>query len=219
MKKFLFLVVIFGGALLFFHFKDKDKSEIIGEVRSWMGGKKKYRPGILIEDLPQFGQVGSAKSWTKGNYTITPVAKYRVRCRVLQKWVDLKSTEYQRQLGELGRVEAALGWGPASDQDVMDHIVFYWQQGWYSWRLTDNFEKYPWPKIHANMCYARLIAEPEIEERLVNSVGPGDLIEIDGYLINAVHSNGQWGFSSPTDNDYSEDKIFRYIWVDSLRVI
>jgi len=219
MKKLLFLVAIFGGSLLFFYFKDKSKAEIVAEVRGWMGAKKKYPPGILIEQTPQIGAVRSPQSWTRGNYTITPVAAFRARCRVLQKWVDLKSTEYQLRLAELGRVEVAIGWGPASDQDVMDHIIFHWQQGWYSWRLTDNFDKYPWPKIHANMCYARLVCEPEVEEKLVSSVGAGDIIDIDGYLINAVHSNGQWGFSSPTDHDYSEDKIFRYIWVNSVKLL
>ena len=89
----------------------------------------KYPPGQVAPNDPVQTRVDKAPLIRHDDYLIEPVARFEVEARVL-------GTERYRmgREADLSPMDLALGWGPMSDQSVLDHIsisqfrrFYYWQ--------------------------------------------------------------------------------------------
>src|SRR5947207_9428438 len=85
-----------------------------------------YPPGILIASDPKQTSITEAPI-TCGDFTLQPLAHLALDARLLH----LKIYRYDKQAA-LVPIDLALGWGPMSDQRVLDQITvtqsmrFYW---------------------------------------------------------------------------------------------
>lgn len=74
-------------------------------------------PGILIPYQPWQAAIGNARPWEKEGRLIYPLADFRLRARVLGK----ERYRFDSQ-ADISPVDLALGWGPMSDQTILDQL-------------------------------------------------------------------------------------------------
>src|SRR5260370_403219 len=86
----------------------------------WPGKGTAYPPGVLVSEEPTQRLVTNTEPWQVKEYTITPLADYHIRARVLQTeryWFDSSSG--------LSPIDLFVGWGRMSDQAILDQLS-YW---------------------------------------------------------------------------------------------
>ena len=89
-----------------------------------------YPPGVLVADEPmQIGLPADTPPFAHGKFRLKPLAVFSIDARVLHS----KSYRYDTQAA-LVPLDLALGWGPMSDQSVLDQLTitqsarFFWYE-------------------------------------------------------------------------------------------
>jgi hypothetical protein len=178
----------------------------------WPSGKR-YPPGVLVPSQPRIVKIEDAQPWTYQSkdkpYSIAPQATYALEARVLSINKDYGDTL-------IGPVDITVGWGPMSDQSVLDRMQI-WQDNTRRWYCRPKGD---WPvpmdqvALHAVNTHV-IPANPQIEKQLL-ALGKGDLIAIEGKLVNVSRDDGfRWNTS--VDPSGFGDHSCKIIWVESLR--
>jgi hypothetical protein len=153
-----------------------------------------YPPGILIPAEPEQTQTTDSRI-DYGDYQLKPLARFALDARVLHRKVYRWD-----QRASLVPVDLALGWGPMSDQRVLDRIDisqsmrFYW----YAYKLPSPI---PQEEMISHSTNVHIIpATPEIASRC-KSIRAGQLVHLSGDLVEATgHGLSPWRSSlSRTD--------------------
>jgi hypothetical protein len=147
-----------------------------------------YPPGVLIPSEPeQLDLVGDSSVIEYHDFHLKPLAYFSLNARVLHR----KVYRYDRQ-APLVPVDLALGWGPMSDQRVLDQLRitqsmrFYW----YEYKMPPPIQP---EEILAHSTNLHVIpSTPEIASRC-KSLRTGSLIHLTGELVEATGPNiGTW---------------------------
>ncbi|HMN44882.1 MAG TPA: hypothetical protein PKE27_09930 [Povalibacter sp.] len=150
-------------------------------------------PGVLAPDEP-LQTPTTAAPFSVGEFQVAPQANYDITARVL-------SVETYRVDGgaRLSPIDFAVGWGPMSDSAVLDHF-----------RITQGsrfFTIYPDEaaidlatalKGAANM---HLIPGSARVRDQLDSVRAGNVVRLQGYLVNVSRADGYTWNTSLTRND------------------
>jgi hypothetical protein len=168
-------------------------------------------PGVLVAEEPR--QVAAVSApWDRQGYRISPLATFAMRGRVLH-------TERYRfdRAADLAPVDLALGWGPMSDQSVIDQLSIDQGARWYHWTYSHE-PPIPPPEIVTHSANVHAIpADPRIAERL-KSVRAGSVIELRGYLVQVDGSDG-WHWVSSLSRDDTGDGSCEVLWVEQLSIV
>ena len=170
-----------------------------------------YPPGVLISSDPE--QTLTFDSPIEvGGYELKPLAHFAIDARVLHRKVyrwDPRSS--------LVPVDLALGWGPMSDQRVLNQVSitqsmrFYW----FAYKLPPPI---PQEEIISHSTNVHVIpATPEIASRC-KSLRTGTLVHLGGDLVEASgHGLGTWKSSlSRTDTGNGACEL---MWVNELSIL
>jgi len=176
-KVLLFLSVLGFGA--FQHYQDR---EVI------------HGAGVVAQDEPQQGNIGSASVEQVNGYNLTPLATFSVTARVLAS-----KNYYMGREADLAPVDLALGWGPMSDEAVLDKIDISQGNRFYYWRV----DAFPIPRkdIETHSANMHMIPGNDSVEKRLKSVRVGQVIQFEGYLVEAKSDDGWRWKSSLTRND------------------
>lgn len=142
------------------------------------------------------------------NYHIRALASFEARARVLGR----KDYSHGRE-AELSPVDLALGWGPMSRDEVLEHIDISQRGRFYFWRV----EEYPIPReqivIHsANM---HLIPGNDEVKRQLRTIDTGDNIRFSGYLVRIDADDG-WRWQSSLSRSDSGAGACEIVLVESI---
>jgi hypothetical protein len=168
-------------------------------------------PGQVAPGLPVQRDLAAASPITHNGYTLTPLAEFEIEARVLA------SERYRiGREAELSPVDLALGWGPMSDSSVLEHVDIRQSGRFYYWRV----EQFPIPRreIETHSANMHMIPADEQVADVLLDVRPGQVVDIEGYLVRADASDGWRWISSLTRNDTGNGAC-ELIWVEraSLR--
>jgi len=167
-----------------------------------------YPPGEIAPNSPIQEKLTSAQVHLVGKYAVRPVARFQVEARVL-------STERYRfdRGATLSPVDLALGWGPMSDQTVLDQIDISQGGRFYRWRVKN----YPIPRqqiIEHSANMHMIPANDEVRNDLL-AVRVGEVVHIEGYLVVATSEDGAIWKTSLTRKD-SGDGACELVWVENI---
>jgi pimeloyl-ACP methyl ester carboxylesterase len=126
-----------------------------------------HAPGVLVPEPPQQKNLAPGKLWQQGDFFFTALAVYRIRARVLgvePYWFGRES--------EVSPLDFALGWGPMSDQNILDRIKISQHRRWYYWKA----ETLPLPAAIIPISNSRLILAADRSGFLVDCGGT-DIID------------------------------------------
>lgn len=154
-----------------------------------------YPAGILIESEPvQIMVPNEEPAIQYSDYKLKPLAHFSLDVRILHR----KNYGYDRS-AKLVPVDLAVGWGPMSDQAVLDKMEitqsmhFYWYQ----------YQSAPIPKeeIISHSTNLHVIPATSVIASFCKSLRQGELVHLDGELVEATGPGiGTWRSSlSRTD--------------------
>jgi hypothetical protein len=192
MRKLMALVVV---AVLVYYF--------------WPDHSRRHPPGILVAEAPIQTEVQAGKTWEKNGYTITPLAEFEIKARLLSKhryWLDRES--------KLAPVDFLLGWASMSDQKVLDRLSLSQGGRWYEWEASEL--PIPQAQIESQCANMHMVpANSQIESRL-KSARVGDVVELKGYLISVQAPDG-WHWKSSLSRSDTRGGSCELVWVEEFR--
>jgi hypothetical protein len=170
-----------------------------------------YPPGVTAPTPPQQRNLTSEKKWTEGEYTIEALAEYKIKARVLSR----NNFSFGKE-SDLSPFDLALGWGPISDQNVIDKIDISQRNRWYRW----NADVLPIPRkdVGLNSANVHIIPKDEKVEDKFDDVYRGSLIEMKGYLVK-VTAPGGWRWISSLRRDDTAGGSCELFWVEEVAVL
>ncbi len=194
-RRFLVLALVlwfFGFGLYFF----------------WPESVVRHDPGILVKEEP-VQRSTSAPGWEKDGYRITPLAEFEARAVILH----LKTYSGGRE-SDLSPIDLALGWGPMSDQNIIDRLEISQSGRWYEYRA--KVLPLPQKVIGASSSNMHIIpADADVEEAL-NELHRGDVISFSGFLVEIRASDG-WGWRSSLSRTDEGTGACEVVWVNRLQ--
>jgi len=170
-----------------------------------------YPAGITAEEQPKQTNLTITKEWQKDEFKIKALAEYQIKARVLSR----NNFSIGRE-SKLSPVDFALGWGPMSDQTIIDKIKIIQSNRWYHWQA----DQYPIPpdQISLNSTNVHIIPKDEVIEDKIDEVYKGSLIEMKGYLVEITTEDG-WYWKSSLRRDDIAGGSCELFWVDELTIL
>jgi hypothetical protein len=169
-----------------------------------------YPPsGVLVVQQPVQADTEQARFPFKA-YTLTPLQSFSIEARVL----GVERYRFDR-VADLSPVDFALGWGPMSDGAVLQHIDIRQGGRFYSWRSQSMpVGRQDIERSSANM---HMVPANSVIERRLKSVREGQVVRIDGWLVEAHRGDGFTWRSSLTRNDTGAGAC-ELIFVNSVEI-
>lgn len=167
-----------------------------------------YPAGITAPDQPVQNNLSITKEWQKDEYTIKALAEYKIKARVLSR----NNFSIGRE-SNLSPVDLALGWGPMSDQSVIDKIKITQSNRWYHWET--NASPIPLNQVSLNSANVHIIPNNEEVENKLDDVYKGSLIEMKGYLV-SINAKDGWHWQSSLRRDDTGGGSCELFLVDEL---
>ena len=130
----------------------------------------------------------------RDDFTLIPLASYAITARVL-------STEdyFAGNEAKLSPIDLALGWGPMSDEAVLDKVKISQSNRFFYWHV----DKFPIPRQQIEMHAANMHIIPANDyiKQQIAKVRVGQLVAIKGQLVEAKIADGWYWRSSLSRND------------------
>jgi hypothetical protein len=196
MKRFFLLLLIVGMGWKYYNHSDQVS----------------LGPGVMVNEVPQQENIDSSISYKNDDYTITGVATFRIKAKVLSK----ENYHIGRE-ADLSPIDLALGWGNMSDESILEQIEISQSRRFYRWHV----ESFPIPRreIETHSANMHLIPASDSVKSVIESVRKGDIIEISGSLVNVRSNSDDWYWkSSQTRNDTGKGAC-ELIWVESAYIV
>jgi hypothetical protein len=169
-----------------------------------------YPDGITAPDQPKQTNITETREWNLNEFRFKTLAEYQIKARVLSRNNFSVGKE-----SEISPFDLALGWGPMSDQSIIDKIDISQSNRWYSWKA----EVLPIParEIGLNSANVHIIPKDEVIEKKFDRVYEGSLIELKGYLVEVTTTDG-WRWRSSLKRDDTAGGSCELFWVEELVV-
>lgn len=165
--------------------------------------------GVTAPTPPRQKKLTEAPVFVRGDFIIRPVASFELDARVLGR----ERYRFDRS-ADVSPIDLALGWGPMSDQAVIDQVKITQSRRFYWWRV----KHYPIPRrqIIENSANMHMVpANDDVRKQLL-SLKRGELVSISGYLANVTADDFTWRTSTTrTDAGAGACEI---VWVERVGV-
>ena len=176
--------------------------------RDWQQKPISHPPGVLVAVAPRQVNV-QASSFELHDYLLTKKARFEIHARVL-------STEsyYLNREADLSPIDLALGWGVMSDQSLLERLKITQSNRWYRWRYEGSIPVSD-QQVIANSGNMHMIPASASVEKSIKNLREGDVIVLQGYLVDVDHDSGwKWRTSmSRTDTGGGACEI---VYVESV---
>lgn len=169
-----------------------------------------YPAGITAPDQPKQTNLSRDNKWQVGGFNFKALAEYQIKARVLSR-----NNFSLGKASEISPLDLALGWGPMSDQSVIDKIDISQSNRWYRWKA--DVLPIPAREISMNSANVHIIPKDENVEEKFDQVYKGSLIEMNGYLVEITTADG-WRWKSSLKRDDTAGGSCELFWVEDLVV-
>lgn len=192
------LLLLLGGALFWW-------------IRDVQARPIAHPPGITAPYQPYQNAANLPPPFSRKQYTFKPVARFVVEARVLGK----RLYRYDRG-SAISPLDLALGWGRMSDTRVIKKLGI---------RQSDRFYFYSWPdeppiapgEIVVSSANMHMVPGSEELTGRLRRVKAGNLVRLEGYLVNVTGPDGFYWHTSTTRAD-SGNGACELVWVEKLVV-
>jgi len=178
--------------------------------QAWPSGPVRHPPGVIAPREPIQATVTGGRPIAHNGFTIVPLARFEVEARVL-------STEryWLWRAARLSPVDLALGWGPMSDQQVIDRLEISQGNRFYHYRWHAPAPPIPRDAIAEHSANMHLIPASTEVWRQLKSVRAGHVVRFRGYLVSARRDDG-WRWDSSLTRKDSGPGACELVWVEEL---
>ena len=163
-------------------------------IDKWQSRPLVHAPGILVREAPRQDAVPDSV-FRFDDYILSRRARFSLRARVL-------STEryWLGREADLSPVDLALGWGVMSDEEVLEQIDVTQRGRWYYTRWESALPISEGQVVGHSGNMHMIPSRPGVARRL-KSLRPGDVIWLEGFLVDVDHPSGwRWRTSMSRDD-------------------
>jgi hypothetical protein len=170
----------------------------------------KYPPGVLVEFEPKQVIIRNPESWKIGNREIVPLAAYSLTARVLGK------EQYRfDDVADISPIDLALGWGPMSDQSILDKLDISQGDRWFF--LHPKTCSVPVSALMQCSCNMHMVPADDSIKRRLKGLRVGEIIDLSGYLV-GVREGGRWIWVTSLTNTQTGAGACKVFWVERLTI-
>ena len=197
MKKLLFLAIVAAMVWAYVQFL----------------GARTYPPGILVKNDPVQVMIDTPMdALQKSGFSLKPLARYTIDARILHTkhyWIGYVSS--------LVPYDVAIGWGPMSDQAVLDKLTI--SQGnrfyFYEWKGSPPI---PMDQIFCQSANMHLIPSTSAVRSAIAWLRPGDIVRMRGFLVEATDpaNPGMPPWRSSLSRTDTGNGACEIMWVESI---
>ncbi len=170
-------------------------------------------PGVLAADPPQQHDLAHVAAFQDKDFSITPLADFSLTARVLSR------ADYSFDpTSSISPTDLAMGWGRMSDSAVLAKLDISQSSRWYTYRWSANEPPIPRDEIIRSSANMHMLPADDTVRWELKQVRPGDIVHLEGQLIEARRSDGGVWRSSLTRDD-SGGGACEVVYVRSLVVM
>jgi hypothetical protein len=177
---------------------------------SWFQDRPVAQPsGMLVAQAPMQTHLAAVvPHFALNGYSIEVLERFSLAARVL----GVAHYRSDRE-AELSPVDLALGWGPMSDSDVLRHVQITQGNRFYYWRV----QHFPIPRkeIETHSANMHLIPATDQVGTALSAVRLGQVVHIEGYLVEARAKDG-WHWRSSLTREDTGAGACEVVWVEKL---
>ena len=168
-------------------------------------------PDKVIDKAPLQAEVADLQPIPFDDYSIQPMAEFTLEARVLARedyWLGRET--------DLSPTDLVLGWGDMADPQVVKQINIRQSGRWYFWQV----DSFPIPRRNIETQSANMHLIPANDEvaRTLKQISPGQLITLQGYLVN-VNADDGWRWRSSLSREDTGANACELIYVKHLKII
>lgn len=183
---------------------------VVGWIRRGPGPVA-HGPGELVTAEPLQEILAVKPTLRHEPYRIDPQARFALDARVLS------TRGYSSGFGaDLAPIDLTLGWGPMSDSAVLDRIDISQSGRWWHWYASEL--PIPQREIERHAANMHMVPSDPVLARHLDELRVGQVIHLEGYLINVVDPRDGARWNSSLSRDDTGDGACELVWVEQLRV-
>ncbi len=154
----------------------------------------RYPPGVLVHGEPIQSAITTEQSepWAHGGYRVHALAGFDITARLLSR-----KFYNGDEISDLCPIDFAVGWGPMSDQAVLDRISVWQTARFFFWKYQ-NPPPIPKEEIVTHASNMHLIPSTPAVAAQLKTVRTGDLFRLRGLLVEATRPGSSTVRSSLT---------------------
>jgi hypothetical protein len=180
----------------------------LGAAHWWRARPLVPGAGVLAPEVPTQIDLDQGTSLQRGDITLVTRARFELTARVLSR------EDYHFDAGaKLAPIDLAMGWGRMSDSSVLASIEISQGNRYYHWHV----DRFPIPRreIETSSANMHMIpADPGVLTELEH-VRPGEVVHLEGFLVDASRPDGWRWRTSMTRND-TGDGACELVYVESI---
>jgi len=183
---------------------------LLGGVHWWRHRPVTHAAGVLAADAPMQVDLDDGAVLHRGDVTLVTRARFELTARVLSR------SDYRFDAGaSLAPVDLALGWGRMSDSAVLEAIDISQSNRFFYWHVRD----YPIPRreIETSATNMHLIPADDGVRYAMKHVRPGELVHLEGFLVDASRPDG-WHWRTSLRRDDTGNGACELVWVESIEI-
>lgn len=184
---------------------------LLGGVHWWRHRSVTHAAGVLVTDAPMQVDLDDGAVLHRGDVTLVTRARFELTARVLSR------SDYRFDAGaSLAPMDLALGWGRMSDSEVLANIRISQENRFYHWHV----DAFPIPRreIEQSSANMHMIPADDAARRELERVRPGEVIHLQGFLVDASRRDGWYWHTSMTRND-TGDGACELVYVESVESV
>jgi hypothetical protein len=179
-------------------------------AKEWEQRPVTHPPGVLAPGAPVQAEVGNSV-FAVDDYILTRRARFDITARVLSREPYSMGRE-----ADLSPLDLALGWGVMSDTALLDLLKISQSGRWYHWRYRQALPV-PETQIVASSSNMHMIPARKSVERALKKLRVGDVVTLQGYLVDADHPSG-WRWRTSMSRTDSGNGACEIVYVESVSV-
>ena len=182
---------------------------LLGGYR-WQQRPVETGPGVLVAESPR--QSGTERvPFEFDGYRVTPRAEFELRARVL-------STErYRFDAGaDLSPLDLALGWGPMSDQAMLDRLRIDQGARWFRMYWDEPLAVDP-QQLFLHSANMHMVPAEEWVLDALKKARPGQVVHLRGLLVDVERDDG-WSWRSSLSREDTGGGSCELVFVEHAMV-
>jgi hypothetical protein len=180
-----------------------------GAFNAFVSRERPHPPGQVAPDAPFQRNYENGKPFQLKDFTLTPRAKFSLTARVLAR------ERYRTDAAaDIIPIDIAFGWGPMSDTVLIDRLKISQSGRFFFWRY-EGAPPAPHDVIIRSSANMHLIPSDSTTRERLFDARVGDVLELEGELVDVTRSNG-WRMNTSLSRDDSGGGACEVIYVRSV---
>ena len=170
-----------------------------------------HPPGQIATDAPVQRDIANGTPFQVSRFALTPRAHFATTARIIAK------ERYRMDAGaELMPLDLGIGWGPMSDTTLLDQLKLS-QSGRFLLWSANTQPSVSWDEINRSAANLHIIPADESVANRLYSAHVGDIVELEGELVDARRSDG-WSIKTSLTREDVGGGACEVIYVRSVSI-